>query len=137
MQSIDFVFPCVALNCPNNDKQLRWTHEDCGGYEKLNLNGKITCKKCYKTWDFVGKLINNEPNNSIHSANFFTNDGCDFMTIDTNFRCSKHNMYQKTDIKTLSSCVMRKMMGGNDTMFWARVVNAIKQQYDNNDSDSD
>lgn len=46
---IDFVFPCPVEGCKNNNRCYRWTHHNCGGYEKITNEGVIYCVKCGST----------------------------------------------------------------------------------------
>ena len=57
ISEIDFVAPCPVEGCKNNSKKYRWTHYNCGGYEKITNQGIIYCCKCdrgglFTDWKF-------------------------------------------------------------------------------------
>ena len=45
---VDFVSCCPVSGCSNNNRftKLNWTHNNCGGYEKLNGLGNLRCIRC-------------------------------------------------------------------------------------------
>lgn len=46
---VDFICGCPSKNCPNERGDIKWTHRDCGKYEKINDLGIVRClddKKC-------------------------------------------------------------------------------------------
>ena len=47
-ESIESEYPCPINNCSKhyNDKPIKWTHSNCGGYFRLYENGKEKCQKC-------------------------------------------------------------------------------------------
>ena len=47
-QSIESVYRCPINDCSIhiNDKPIKWTHKNCGGYFRLYENGKEKCQKC-------------------------------------------------------------------------------------------
>ena len=46
ISEIDFKSPCPVEECKNNSRVIRWTHQNCGGYEKITNQGTIQCLKC-------------------------------------------------------------------------------------------
>ena len=57
ISEIDFKSPCPVEECKNNSRVIRWTHHNCGGYEKITNQGKIICYKCgreglFTDWEF-------------------------------------------------------------------------------------
>ena len=49
-QSIESEYQCPINDCSIhiNDKPIKWTHKNCGGYFRLYENGKEKCQKCGK-----------------------------------------------------------------------------------------
>lgn len=43
---IDFIACCPVEGCPNGNNPIKWVHSNCGGFEKLNLEGDLRCVKC-------------------------------------------------------------------------------------------
>ena len=45
---LDFIACCPVGGCINNrpDVSFKWTHSNCGGYEKINGLGNLRCIKC-------------------------------------------------------------------------------------------
>lgn len=48
----DFETGCPVAGCTNNKTLLRWTHHNCGAYEKLDSEGVVTCLKGDKLGEF-------------------------------------------------------------------------------------
>ena len=48
-EEVDFICGCPRKNCPNERRDIKWTHKDCGKYEKINDLGIVRCledKEC-------------------------------------------------------------------------------------------
>ena len=58
ISEIDFKSPCPVEECKNNSRVIRWTHHNCGGYEKITNQGKIYCCKCGREGLFTGWRFN-------------------------------------------------------------------------------
>ena len=40
---VDFICGCPNKNCTNEKGDIKWTHRDCGQYEKINDKGIVRC----------------------------------------------------------------------------------------------
>ena len=40
---VDFICGCPTKNCTNEKGDIKWTHRDCGQYEKINDKGIVRC----------------------------------------------------------------------------------------------
>ena len=47
-ESYDFSTCCPCEECEGSDKVIDWTHANCGGYYKIDEEGRIYCNECYK-----------------------------------------------------------------------------------------
>ena len=54
ISEIDFKSPCPVEECKNNSIVYKWTHHNCGGYEKITNQGIIYCCKCAKRGPLTG-----------------------------------------------------------------------------------
>ena len=40
---VDFICGCPTKNCTNEKGDIKWTHRDCGQYQKINDKGIVRC----------------------------------------------------------------------------------------------
>lgn len=65
VEYIDFISRCPFKNCKNNQKTIRWFHDNCGGRLKLSTEGFIKCLKCQEYKSFMEWNINCGYNHAI------------------------------------------------------------------------
>ncbi len=68
---VDFICGCPGKGCKNERGDIKWTHTDCGKYEKLNDKGIVRC--------LTGRYCLNCP------------------IVCLQFKCGKHDDYKEFD----------------------------------------
>ena len=68
---VDFICGCPSKNCNNERGDIKWTHRNCGKYEKINDEGIVRCLN--------------------------SNDCLNCPIVCLQFKCGKHDDYRDFD----------------------------------------
>ena len=45
VEEVDFICGCPSKNCNNERGDIKWTHRECGQYEKIDDKANVRCLK--------------------------------------------------------------------------------------------
>ena len=106
-KEIDFISPCPVVNCPNSKSPYVWTHNECGGKEKIDSFGYIRCCKCGEK----GQIV------------------------DWNFDCTHHEYKANSSIGKYSALFVCSMISDKD--FVSSILMEITKQLANQPSSNE
>ena len=109
ISEIDFKSPCPLWRCKNNSTVIRWTHHNCGGYQKITNQGRIYCCKCNQ-----GGLL-----------------------IDYTFNCGAHDSTYASAQELCHALAVMGQIDPKNQLFITKLMVKVGEQFSNNRRDDD
>ena len=101
ISEVDFVSPCPVEGCRNNQTSYRWSHQGCGGYEKITNQGKIYCLKC----------------------------GADWLITDQKFSCGAHDRKYASELGLCRAISVMAQLDPKNQKFFSSLMPKVLEQF--------